>query len=411
MSSMKLNSNSQTVTAQQLNKAQQGLREFMVRQDIGFHHLPTKKKNLWSDSFELGQKIRDQFQDLVVIGIGGSSLGVRVINEIFAQPQDAHRLHVCDNVDALEFSRLIATLPNLQKTAWLAISKSGSTLETLMVTDLANQIYKNRGLNFFDNFFSVTEKRASPLFDLSLANQRPSLEIPIDVGGRFSVLSPVGMLPAAFLGLNPEHFRKGAEAALNNSELISQVMAQVLASFERQEWVSLFWNYSSWMKNFGSWTQQLWAESLAKKTDIKNQPALRASTPLTAIGACDQHSILQQVMEGARDKFVIFTRVQSAENSELKLQRSLFAGNEYLQGRGLGDLLGAEALATSQALTQVGVSNLVLEVKDLSAQSLGEQFMFWQLVVAGLGQCLGLNAFDQPGVELGKRLARKILQT
>jgi glucose-6-phosphate isomerase len=391
--------------------AEKGLQKFLQRSDIGFSQL-TKRKPLWDSSHELGKTLRKGFSDLVVVGIGGSSLGVRVIAEIFSDPQNSHRLHFCDNVDAAEFQRLMDTLPDLAKTAWLAISKSGTTLETLMAVDLAAQIYQKKGLRFSDHFFAISEPRSNPLHDFAQSIQRPCLEIPLDVGGRFSVLSPVGLVPAAFLGLDTEEIRKGAESAFSKegTEAITQVMAQTLQSYDRQEWITLFWYYCSWMKNFGGWTQQLWAESLSKKTDRQNKPAKRASAPLMAIGACDQHSILQQVMEGARDRFVIFTRVKSAETSQLKLEESKFAVHQFLRGRGLGDLLAAEAKATEQALTQVGVSNMVLQVEDLSARSVGELFMFWQLVVAGLGECLDINAFDQPGVELGKRLARQILQ-
>ena len=407
---MKITSQTNESSSQYLSKSRVALEQFLARKDIGFHQMPTRKK-LWEDSSELGRGIRQNFTDLVVIGIGGSSLGVRVIAEIFMSPNSSHRLHFCDNVDASEFQRLISSLPDLSKTAWLAISKSGNTTETLMAVDLAHQIYSDRGLKFLPNFFAISELKSSPLFDFALAAKRPCLEIPLDVGGRFSVLSPVGMVPAAFLGLDPEQFRQGAELALQNKKMVAEVMAQALHSFDRQEWISLFWYYSSWMKNFGGWTQQLWAESLGKKTNVAKEPAPRASTPVSAIGACDQHSILQQVMEGAHDKFVIFTRVKAAETSDFILKKTLFPVHQYLQGRSLGDLLGAEALATSQALTQVGVSNLVIELNELSAKSLGELFMFWQLVVAGLGQCMEINAFDQPGVELGKRLARKILQS
>jgi glucose-6-phosphate isomerase len=255
----------------------------------------------------------------------------------------------------------------------------------------------------------VTEIKASPLFDFATKHQRPILEVPLDVGGRFSVLTAVGMLPAAFMGLNTEEFRAGAESALAMKERVISVSAHALQSFEREEWITLFWHYSSLTRYFGGWIQQLWAESLAKETDRKQNPAKRASTPMSAIGACDQHSILQQVMAGAKDKFVLFVRVGSAESSTETLQETVFPQHKYLLGKGLGQILAAEAEATSLALTQSQVSNMVLHIPDLSPRTVGFLFMFWELVVGLIGEAMNINAFDQPGVELGKRLAKQIL--
>ncbi len=407
---MKFVFTSQKPALSQYDKAQKGMESLFQRRDIGFLQL-TQRASLWKESSKLGSEIRSKFSDLLVVGIGGSSLGATVIAEVFQKPNSTHRLHFCDNVDPLEFERLIASL-NLEKTACLGVSKSGNTAETLMNLDFINQIYFEKGLSLQDHFFALTETRANPLYNLALQWKRPGLEFPSDVGGRFSVLSPVGMLPAAFLGLDLESFRQGALKAQNNKTLIVEATAQFLESFQREEWISLFWFYSSWMKNFGRWTQQLWAESLSKKINRQSMTAPRVSTPLPSIGTCDQHSILQQIVEGPFDKFVLFITFRSCEQSGIKLANSIFPQQQPPHhGKTLGDLLKAEALATSRSLTQVGVSNAIMEVETLSPESLGELFMFWQLVVAVLGECLDLNAFDQPGVELGKKLAREILQS
>ena len=405
---IKILSQSKKQTEANFNKAKQGLESFLERTDIGFPNLP-QRESLWSSSQKLGQELRAGFTDVVVIGIGGSSLGGRVVQEIFQKPNSKHRLHFCDNVDSAEFERMLSGLDDLNRTAWLAVSKSGSTIETLMAVDLAHNLYQGKGISFFPNLYMITENKKNPLKDLADQHSRPALEIPLDVGGRFSVLSPVGMVLAAYLGQNVQEFSSGAKKALAQKELIAQVSAFTLDSYDRGEWITLFWFYSSWMKNFGGWLQQLWAESLGKKLDRKGGPASRASTPVAAIGACDQHSILQQVMEGTRDKFVIFTRIKTAEADQFILRSSLFPSQKFLEGKSMGQLLGAEAIATAQSLSESGVSTLTLELNDLSAQSVGEFFMFWQMVVATLGECLDINAFDQPGVELGKRLARDII--
>ncbi len=353
----------------------------------------------------------DDFWRLVIVGIGGSSLGPRALHEIFHEVNQRHQIHFCDNTDVMTFDKLIRSIPDLKKTAWVFISKSGATIETLAAFDFIHQHYKKTGLQFIEQTFYVTELQKNPLYDFALAHHRPILEIPQNVGGRFSVLTAVGMLPAAFLGLNLEDFRIGAESALAMNERVITVTAHALQSFERQEWITLFWHYSSLMKNFGGWIQQLWAESLAKTKTRQQKDAPRVSTPMNAIGACDQHSILQQVMEGAKDKFIIMVRIGSAESSSESMHETAFPQHKFLLNKGLGQILAAEAEATANAFTQSEISNLVLFVPDLSPRTVGFLLMFWELVVANIGECLDINAFDQPGVELGKRLAKQILST
>jgi glucose-6-phosphate isomerase len=295
----------------------------------------------------------------------------------------------------------------LERTVWVFISKSGSTIETLVAADLIFQKCKAEGV--LARCAIVSEKKANPLTDWAAMNQIPALEIPLDVGGRYSVLTGVGMLPMAFLGFSPQEFKKGAEQVFNDQKIISQFVAQTVQSFERGEWISFFWFYSSMYNNFGRWLQQLWAESLGKAKDRKGKPAARASTPVSAIGSSDQHSVLQQVMEGAKDKFVVFTRIASLEKAGDRIQQSAYPFQKFFNGHTMGELIAAQAEGTKNALNHQSVSTITLLVQDLSPRSLGYQMMFWQLVVASLGEMLDIDAFNQPGVELGKRLAREIL--
>lgn len=382
----------------------------MARKDIGFVHIP-QRDPLWTTSLQLGNQLREKYTDLVIVGIGGSALGPMVIRDIFQGPESTHRLHFADNVDPIYFERLLKSLPDLKKTAWLVISKSGSTIETLVTTDFVSQFYRQSGLKFHDHVYVISENRSNPLTQWAAAHQRPILEIPMDVGGRYSVLTPVGLVPARFLGLDLSEIQKGAADAVNSQDLVKKITAQVLQSFERQEWITPLFVYSSLLFSFGGWWQQLWAESLAKKTDRSGAAAPRVSTPVVAVGACDQHSLLQQMMEGARDKFIIFMRVQSAETKVELLEKSEFPIHHFFAGKAMGQLLGVEADATAKALSKENVSNMTMELKDLSPYSVGYLFMIWKLVVATTGEALDINAFDQPGVELGKRLALEILKS
>ncbi|MGZ3772373.1 MAG: glucose-6-phosphate isomerase [Pseudobdellovibrionaceae bacterium] len=388
-----------------LAQCKESLQTFLNRKDIGFPFL-VERMPLWQQSYEIGRQFNHRFKKLVVVGLGGSSLGTRVIAEVFR----SKNLFFIDNVDALEFETLVEDLGDLRQVGWAFISKSGTTIESLCTLEFLDQLYKQENLVLASQSLVISENKENTLTQWAKTNGIPTCEIPVDVGGRFSVLSPVGMMPAAYLGLDLEKIRLGARKALLETDVIAQTMAQVAQSYQREEWITLLWFYNSRLKNFGAWYQQLWAESLGKKVDRKGKAAPRASTPMSAVGASDQHSILQQVMEGTRDKFVIFFRAEDAEGGSQKLHKAQFKETMDLEGRTMGELLRAEALATQEALTQNEVSTMTLKTKVLDEETLGYMFMFWQLVVAGLGEYLQIDAFDQPGVELGKRLAKQKLK-
>ncbi len=388
-----------------IQECQSSLKLFLQRKEIGFPQL-VERINLWQQSHKTGAEFAAKFKKLVIVGLGGSSLGTRVIREVF----NANNVFFVDNVDALVFETLIDELGDLKDVAWAFISKSGTTIESLCALELLDQVYKDEGLHLPTNSIVISETKSSSLTDWARKYKVPECEIPVDVGGRFSVLSPVGMFPAAFMGLDLEKFRVGAKRALLDTATVTQTMAQVVQSYGREEWITLLWSYNSRMKDFGGWYAQLWAESLGKPVTRAGTPAPRVSTPIAAIGASDQHSILQQVMEGTKDKFVIFQRVDEAEGGSMRIKNPQFKETMDLKDRTMGELLRAEALATQEALVANGVSTMTLKAKALDEETLGYLFMFWQLVVAGLGEYLKIDAFNQPGVEAGKVLAKAKLK-
>lgn len=389
-----------------LKRANDGLAKLRARRDLGFLDLPNRQ-NLWSACRERATVVSDKFSGkLAVLGIGGSSLGGRALMDAFANT----RVVFFENVDARDFWARLEALGDLKDVHFVIISKSGNTIETLGQASFVAQRLEECGLKLHDRATVITEQKSNPLYDWAKSNGVPMLEIPLDVGGRFSVLSPVGMFPAAVAGLDIEQIREGARWALKQDELVSMLMAQSLKSFERGEFITLFWVYCNRLWTWGLWVQQLWAESLAKKTTREGKVGPRVSTPMPLIGANDQHSVLQQVAEGARDKFIWFLRLRESETAGPNLKKSLFAPQGYLEGKGLGALLSAEAQATSKALQQSQVQSLTLEVERLDERTLGALLMLLEVVVGAMGETLDINAFDQPGVELGKRLALEILK-
>jgi glucose-6-phosphate isomerase len=391
---------SQKTPSDLLEKCLMGLDKVLSEKTLGFTKLP-ERKYLWDECQKLADSWKGKVDQIVLLGTGGSSMGTQVIMETMG----ISNVIFIDNVDPEYFHAQMKKIISISRTAFLVVSKSGTTIETLCSLEMIIQSYK-----LSEYVAIISEKRNTALASWALKNYYPHLEIPLDVGGRYSVLSPVGMFPAALVGLDLEKFRKGATDALGKKELVAQLMAQSLMSFERNEWITAFWIYSSRGNYMGRWIQQLWAESLGKEKNKLNEEAPRVSTPIVGLGTVDQHSTLQQMIDGARDKFYWFIRFGTLEVSS-PLEKTHFPETEFLRGRSMGELLGAEAIATQKALEHKGRSALCLKTDSSLGKGSGEEvlgffLMMMELVVAGIAQQLSINAFDQPGVELGKRLAR-----
>ncbi len=349
--------------------------------------------------------IKKKFSKYALVGIGGSSLGVQVYTQFFSNSQ----FTFFDNADAVEFENQLEQLGSLKDVFWIFTSKSGETIETLAALEFVEQLYVSKNLDLSQQCTVVTENKPSSLSSWAREKKVLQFEVPLDVGGRYSALSHVGLVPAYLMNLNIEALAKGAREALAQKELIQTFAAATLSSFDRHEWITVLWGYSSKLKTFGLWWQQLWAESLAKKIDLLGNPALRVSTPVPLVGATDQHSVLQQVIEGHRDKFVVFLRSEAAESGKGRLQKSGLAATQVMQGMRFGDLLRAEAMATQQNLTEEGISNLAFKFSAFDEENLGFLFMFMQMVVLVIGKSINVNPLNQPGVERGKVLCKNNL--
>ncbi|WP_409480057.1 glucose-6-phosphate isomerase [Pseudobdellovibrio sp. HCB154] len=388
---------------------QKALDTVLSDQSPSTFHKVTDDDHFFEQSEKLSQHLKDNYTHFVLIGVGGSSMGSRAIAEMAVK----ENLFFLDNVDSFEFATIWNKVSkNLEKTAFIVVSKSGSTIEILwnysQLEELAQQQFNNSIVN--QSYF-ISELLSNPLSDFAKKHQRPLLEIPVKVGGRFSVLTPVGLVAAGICGINISELRKGARMALADKNLVTQFCVLFQNSFKREENISLFWFYSSNYRWFGCWIQQLWAESLGKKLDRSGNPAPSFSTPVIAIGSCDQHSILQQVAHGPKDKFVCIFDFKSVQTSKFKVDNILFKEIDFMKGRKYGDLITSQSKATFEALKQNGVSCELFNVDDTNKdKSLGYLFMFFQLVVATLGEYNNINAFDQPGVALGKEISVKMLK-
>lgn len=360
---------------------------------------------LWQSAQTLAGDFRKRFRKLVLCGIGGSSLGF----ESFQQFLHLDQVIILDNI---ETSTILHRLKgeSLDQLGWVFISKSGGTIETLSTLDWMIDHYEQKKISWKDRLAVITENKVSSLKDFANDHALPCLDVPLNVGGRYSVFSPVGLFPLFFCGVPEAKIRKGIEAALSNDKFIAQFVSTVLQSFEREEWITSFWLYTSRGQGLGRWISQLWAESLAKQYGRDGQKAKRVSTPLWMLGACDQHSLLQQWMDGARDKFIVFIKLNPQQKEANKLVRPRFAETQAMQNKSLDQLLRVEADATQNALKSEGISTaeICFEQQDL-IEDFVEFKMLMMICVGLLGELLDLNAFDQPGVELGKKLTKQIL--
>ncbi len=341
---------------------------------------------------------------LVVLGIGGSCLGAKAAYDFILPKKDVLFL---DNVDGFGFEKAIGQL-NLRKSHFLVISKSGETFETLFQLAHIMQVLSKKKLKFRNHISAISEDNQGKLRQIVKEHDLSFLSMPKDVGGRFSVLSSVGLAPLVWAGVDGKKLLEGARFAAGQDELIAAVTRFYAESFVRGEWVTIFWNYAEGLKTFGLWIEQLWAESLGKKKDRKGKEAPRASTPVSCVGATDQHSLLQQFTEGARDKSFTFLRCLESERSQ-KISKVHSQALLMAKGHSVGELLRIESQATRKILSDLGVATCELVVKDHSPFCMGALLYLYEMIVACLGEWLDINAFDQPGVEGVKKVIRSEL--
>jgi glucose-6-phosphate isomerase len=359
--------------------------------------------------------------DVVVLGTGGSSLGGQTLAQLagYAVPgasllREGPRLHFIDNLDPETFSSLLAHLP-LATTRFVAISKSGATAETLMQTVAALAAVKEAGLGerTGEIFLGLSEPdkpgKRNGLRELCAAHGIALLDHDPGVGGRFSVLTNVGLLPAAVLGLDVAAVRAGAARALAPvlagaapAEIPACVGAALAVALAPEKPIAVLMAYADRLERFTRWYVQLWAESLGKDG--------KGTTPVAALGPVDQHSQLQLFIAGPRDKlFTILTLDPAGRGPSMDAGLIALAGEPAMAGKTIGDLIAAQGRATAETLANNGCPVRTLHVPRLDPASLGELLMHFMLETIVAAHLLGVDPFDQPAVEEGKVLAKRYL--
>jgi glucose-6-phosphate isomerase len=360
--------------------------------------------------------VRERFDKLVVLGIGGSALGTRAIQEALVNPLMGSRCEVivADNIDPLSMARLIDSL-DLSTTAFNVISKSGGTVETLaqfmVITDLLRK--KVGDAAYHSHLVFTTDPKKGVLREIASEEGITALEVDPEIGGRFSVLTPVGLFPAEIMGVDSSRLLNGAHDFVSSVEkkgwrenpaYLYGALMYIAATSEKRN-ISVMMPYSGRLFSFALWYCQLWAESLGKWDPASpgGKNGL-GQTPVAAVGVTDQHSQLQLFMEGPRDKVITFVRVED-HGADVTIPR-IYEGREsldYLGMKRIGELFDAERSATEAALARQGRPSMTVSVPDISPEGLGVLFSFFQAATAFAGYLYGIDPFDQPGVEEGKK--------
>ncbi len=394
---------------------------------LGFLELPYDGSTVKSIR-EFRAKCGSRFDTLAVIGIGGSALGPQAmknalthlyLNELDAAARKGKcRVYFFDNVDPFEIESL-SDLIDVTKTLFLVISKSGGTTETnANFAILLDMLKKKAGANYREHIVAITDPQKGVLRKIAAEEGFTTFPIPPNVGGRFSVLSAVGLVMNEFIGINNESLLAGARRCIEryygrdmfqNPPLLNAVFHYLFG--ERGKRINVLMPYTRKLYLFADWYRQIWAESLGKNRDILGMACVTGLTPVSALGTIDQHSQLQLYLEGPNDKVITLLKLDDF-GRDVTIPE-FYKGNpemDYLSHKSLRELNRFEESATELALKehQRPVAGLVLP--KLDEESIGELIMFIEMQTAYAGYIYNINPYDQPAVEVGKKFTFGLLE-
>lgn len=393
---------------------------------LPFMHLPYDEDKIQKIEKLAGHYSR-QFENLVVLGIGGSALGAKALLVAlkglyqpfvtFDSQSPSVKVFICDDIDPDSFHLLLQSL-DLKKTLFNVISKSGNTIETMAQWMIVKKkLEESCGASWKDHVIVTTDPEKGLLREMVKKEKFQSLSIAPGVGGRYSILSAVGLFPAAMAGISIQDLMSGARRAdvrLNQADLWLNP-AYMLAAiqhlfFQKKKNIVVMMPYSQLLFPLAEWYAQLWAESIGKRYSLKGESIHTGSTPVAASGPRDQHSQIQLYMEGPADKLILFLMLENYESNQKVPFHSDFPEEiNYLSGHSMGKIVQMEALATETALQQQNRPSAKFLIPHRSAYCLGQLFYILELATAFAGELFNVNPFDQPGVELGKKFAAGLL--
>lgn len=387
------------------------------KESMSWRFLPYNQSEIVCDLQETAKAINNNFENFVVFGIGGSALGPRALftalkhwhyNELPREKRGGVRYYVEDNIDPDRMNALFDII-DVKKTAFNVISKSGNTVETMAQFIVIIDMLKNKlGQDYYKHVFITTDAEKGDLKKIADENGFKSYVIPDSVGGRYSVLCPVGLFSAAVLNMDIGQLLKGAadmDALCSREEDNPAYLYALLfcAAMQKNINISVMMPYTDALFSTAQWYAQLWAESLGKRYDNKKNTVNYGQTPVSAIGATDQHSQIQLYTEGPFDKIISFIEVKEFHTKvDIPKPDINLYNAEYICGSTLNKLLDTEIFATEYAVTKAGKMNMKITLQCICEYAMGALMFFFEMATAAAGEFLSINTFDQPGVEEGK---------
>lgn len=393
---------------------------------MGWTELPYNQEEIVADILETAKAVREKFENFVVLGIGGSALGPSMVftalchlhyNDLPKEKRNGPKFFVEDNVDPVRMHDLLDVI-DPAKTCFNVISKSGATSETMTQYLILLDLLTKAGVNVKDNVIFTTDAARGNLIkiDKQLGGVKKYV-LPDGVGGRFSELCPVGLLPAAVLGIDIRALLSGAaymdeqckEKDFEKNPALACAVLQFAAMQEGKN-IGVMMPYSDNLKYLSDWYAQLWAESLGKNVTLSGKPCNVGQTPVKALGVTDQHSQVQLYTEGPFDKVITFISL-----GKYRYSMPIPHGCEdipdvgFLGGHTMEELIQAENKATAYALRKAGRMNYTITLPVLNEFTLGQLLFLFEMQTAYAGKMLDIDTFNQPGVEAGKKATFALL--
>ncbi|MCH5146848.1 MAG: glucose-6-phosphate isomerase [Clostridiales bacterium] len=394
---------------------------------MGWTELPYNQDAIVSDILATAKEIRKKFKYFVVLGIGGSALGPSMVfnalkhlhhNELPPKLRGGPKFYVEDNVDPVRMQALLDVIEP-EKTCFNVISKSGATSETMAQFLIIADILEKKGVNLADNMIFTTDACRGNLIkiDDKFGGKFKKYVLPDGVGGRFSELCPVGLLPAAVLGIDIKGMLAGAaymDSICSKPNIAKNpalaCAALMYITMQQGKNIHVLMPYSDNLKLMADWYCQLWAESIGKAVDYAGNTVNAGTTPVKSLGVTDQHSQVQLYIEGPYDKVITFISVKNYGT-----QMPIAYGYDdipdvgFLGGHTMQELIQAENKATAYALMRAGRMNYTINMPEVNAFTLGQLMFMLELQTAYAGAMLGIDTFNQPGVENGKKATFALL--
>jgi len=368
--------------------------------EVGYYFLPDTSKKL-IDSLK-NKKI--DFSKIAIIGIGGSSLGTKAIYRLL-KTEEKKEIVFLENTDPIELKNHFEKIDK-NDTLFIVVSKSGTTIETISIFKAAIEYF---GLDLNNDKIIVITDKDSKLEKFAQNYDIEVFNIPKNVGGRFSVFSAVGVVPLFLAGFDMQSVLEGAKSFIDSFfdkkqwHLIRK--AAFLYERSRSYKMNVVFSYSSLLDEFNKWYVQLWGESLGK---INKQGKRVGLTPIGLLGSIDQHSFLQLLIEGPLDKTVTFIKVKNFENSLKIPDISLpyLENTDFVNGYTFNELINAQCDATKESVIRSGIDVDEIVLEKLNEENVGMLLIYFELLTSAVGALFEIDTYNQPGVELGKRILK-----